>query len=75
MTCWRILCAPAHAILALAEPIVSLILGLLALLGICASLAFEFLRPDFPFWTMLGISLSFVVALMGYHALLRLTAP
>jgi hypothetical protein len=73
-TLWRALCAPIHALLALLEPIVSLILGLLALLGICMSLAFKVLRPGFPFWTMVAVSLSFVVVLMLYHALLRVTA-
>lgn len=72
--CWRTLCVPVHALLALMEPVVSIVLGLLALLGVCMSLAFKILRPDFPFWTMMAISLSFVVALMLYHAILRVTA-
>jgi hypothetical protein len=71
---WRAVCAPVHALLALLEPIVSFVLGLLALLGICMSLAFEILRPQFPFWTMMSISLSFLVALGVYHLVLRLTA-
>jgi hypothetical protein len=72
--CWRVLCVPVHSLLALMEPLVSITLGLLAFLGVCMSLAFRFLRPEFPFWTMMAISLSFVVLLMLYHALLRLTA-
>jgi hypothetical protein len=71
---WRAVCAPVHALLALLEPIVSFLLGLLALLGICMSLAFEMLRPQFPFWTMMSISLSFLFALGLYHFVLRLTA-
>lgn len=71
---WRAVCAPVHALLALLEPIVSFLLGLLALLGICMSLVFELLRPQFPFWTMLSISLSFLFALGAYHLVLRLTA-
>lgn len=72
--CWRAVAVPVHALLALIEPVVSIVLGLLALLGVCTSLAFKFLRPEFPFWTMMGVSLSFLVALMLYHAILRLTA-
>ena len=71
---WRAVCAPVHALLALLEPIVSFVLGLLALLGICMSLVFEMLRPQFPFWTMMSISLSFLAALMAYHLVVRLTA-
>jgi hypothetical protein len=71
---WRAVCAPVHALLALLEPIVSFALGLLALLGICMSLVFEMLRPQFPFWTMISISLSFLLALGAYHLVLRLTA-
>jgi hypothetical protein len=71
---WRAVCAPIHALLALLEPIVSFVLGLLALLGICMSMAFEMLRPQFPFWTMVSISLSFLLALALYHLVLRLTA-
>ena len=73
--CWRVVCAPIHSLLALMEPIVSITLGLLAFLGICASLAFKLVRPEFPFWTMLAVSFSFVVGLMLYHALVRFTAP
>jgi hypothetical protein len=71
---WRAMCAPVHALLALLEPIVSFVLGLLALLGIGMSLLFEVVRPQFPFLTMMGISLSFLLALGVYHLLLRLTA-
>jgi hypothetical protein len=71
---WRAVCAPVHALLALLEPIVSFVLGLLALLGICISLVFEIVRPQFPFWTMMSISISFLLALLLYHLLLRLTA-
>jgi hypothetical protein len=71
---WSALCAPVHALLALFEPFVSFVLGLLTLLGICMSLVFEFLRPEFPLWTMLSISLSFLLVLGLYHLVLRLTA-
>jgi hypothetical protein len=71
---WRVMCAPVHALLALVEPIVSFVLGLLALLGICSSLMFEMLRPQFPFWTMMSISMSFLFVLGVYHLVLRLTA-
>jgi len=71
---WRAVAAPVHAVLALLEPVVSFVLGLLALLGICMSLIFELLRPQFPFWTMMSISLTFLLALMVYHLVVRLTS-
>ena len=71
---WRAVCAPVHALLTLLEPIVSFVLGLLALLGICMSLVFEMLRPQFPFWTMMSVSLSFLLMLAAYHLVLRVTA-
>lgn len=61
-------------VLAVLEALVSGVLGLLALLGICMSVAFRSLRPNFPFWTMLATSLAFLGALMLYYALLRVTA-
>lgn len=72
---WHALCVPAYAFLAILEPIVSAVLALLAVLGVCMSLVFRFLRPDFPFWTILGISIGFMVVLMLYYALMRLLAP
>jgi len=70
---WRALCVPVHSVLALIEPIANIILGLLALLGICMSLAFRFVRPGFPFWTMMAVSLGLFGALMLYHTALRIT--
>ena len=37
------------------------------------SLAFGLLRPGFPFWAMVTVSLSFLGALMLYRAALRIT--
>jgi hypothetical protein len=28
--------------------------------------------PDFPLWTMLALSLGFAIALVPYHALIRM---
>jgi hypothetical protein len=38
------------------------------------SLVAEMLRPQFPFWTMMSISLSFLLALGIYHLALQVTA-
>lgn len=71
---WRALCAPIHAVLAVFEPVVSIVLSAFAVLGLCFSVAFKLLRPQFPFWPMIGVSLSFVALLLLYHGLMRLTS-
>ena len=45
----------------------------LALLGLLTTLFFSLVGPpDFPRWTMLGLSLGFALALVPYHLLIRL---
>jgi hypothetical protein len=54
------------------EPVVTLLLGGLALLGVLTALFWKlFGPPNFPFFLMLGISLGFELALIIYHKLLR----
>ena len=55
------------------EPVVSFVLGALALLGVLTALFWKFFGPpNFPFLLVLGISLSFELALIVYRKLLRL---
>jgi hypothetical protein len=60
----------------LLEPIVGFVLYALAILGLLTTLLFRFLDvgTHFPFWTMLGLSLSFALALLAYHLLIRVIA-
>ena len=57
------------------EPVVTFVLGALALLGVLTALFWKFFGPpNFPFFLMLGISLGFELALIVYRKLLRLLA-
>jgi hypothetical protein len=52
---------------------VSFLCGGLALLGILTIFFYKLIgAPDFPFWTMLMISLSFVLGLAIYEASIKL---
>jgi hypothetical protein len=63
---------PLFLLLAILEPVVNLMLGSLALLGVLLALFRRLVGPPhFPFLLMLGISLGFGQALTCYHALLR----
>ena len=64
------------AILVLLEPIVGFILYALAILGLFTTwlLRFADVGQHFPFSTMLCISLSFALAHVGYHLVIRLLA-
>jgi hypothetical protein len=49
------------------------VLSALALLGLLTTLFFYLVGPpEFPVWTMLALSLGFAIALVPYHALIRL---
>jgi hypothetical protein len=70
---WEPVRLPILAFLVILEPIVSFLLGGLALLGILTTLFFKLIgAPHFPFWTMLAISMSFVALLAVYEALIKL---
>jgi len=65
---WHALRLPVFMFLAILEPIVSFVLGALALLGVLTALFFKFYGvPHFPFALMLGVSVGF-----GLMQLLRL---
>jgi len=72
---WHCIRLPLFLFLLVLEPVVSLLLGTLALLGVLTALFWKFFGPpNFPFFLMLGISLGFELALIVYHRLLRLLA-
>lgn len=69
---WQIVRLPVRTVLVVAEPIVGFVFASLALLGVLATAFFAAVHaPHFPLWTMLAISLSFVVALTLYEGLIR----
>ena len=69
---WRSLSLPVSILLAIVEPVVSFVLGSLALLGVLAAFFFKLIgAPHFPFVAMLATSLGLGLVLVGYRALLR----
>jgi len=70
---WHVLRLPVFMFLAILEPVVSFILGALALLGVLTALFSKLYGvPHFPFALMLGVSVGFGLVQVGYYALLRL---
>jgi hypothetical protein len=70
---WRAACLPILMALVILEPLVTFVFAALALLGLLTTLFFYLVGPpEFPVWTMLALSLGFAVALVPYHALIRL---
>jgi len=70
---WRAACLPVLMLLVILEPVVTFVMAGLALLGLLTTLFFYLVGPtEFPVWTMLALSLGFAIALVPYHALIRL---
>ena len=70
---WQCIRVPAFLLLVVLEPVVSFVLGSLALLGVLTAFFWKLVGPPhFPFFLVLGVSLGFEFALVLYHALLRL---
>jgi hypothetical protein len=70
---WRAVRMPALAFLITLLPVVQIILGSVALLGVLSAFFFKFLgAPNFPFWGMLGSSLVCTLLLIAYYGLMRL---
>jgi len=68
---WQVIRLPTFLVLAILEPVASLVLGSLALLGVLTAFFWRFLgRPHFPFLLVLGVSLGFELVLIVYHQLL-----
>jgi len=59
--------------LAILEPVVRIIFGSLALLGVLTAFFFKAIHaPHFPFWLMLAISVASGLTVTAYRAFLRL---
>jgi len=70
---WRCVRLPLLIFLGILEPLVSFILGSLALLGVLMALFWKLAGPPHvPFVPMLGAAMGCGLALAGYQALLRL---
>ena len=70
---WQLITIPVLTLLVIVEPIVTFVLAGLALLGVLTTLFFKLAGPPgFPVWTMLAISVGFAIALVPFHALIRL---
>jgi hypothetical protein len=70
---WQCIRLPLFLFLLVLEPVVTFVLGALALLGVLTALFWKFFGlPNFPFFLMLGISLGFELALIVYRKLVRL---
>ena len=69
----RVAGLPVLLLLVILEPLVTFVLAALALLGLLTTVLFYFVGPpEFPVWTMLALSLAFAIALLAYHALIRM---
>lgn len=70
---WQCIRWPLFLFLLVLEPVVTLVLGALALLGVLTALFWKFVGPPhFPFLLMTGISLGFALAVILYQKVLRL---
>lgn len=74
--CWNAVRLPLLAVLVLIEPAVRIVCSVALLLGVVASIAFEFsaVGPRFPFLGMLSVSLGFGLVLFAYYGLLALVS-
>ena len=70
---WRLIRLPILTFLVILQPVVGVIFGGLALLGVLMSFFFKLsgAAPHFPFLIMLAISVGFGLVLIGYEALIR----
>ena len=69
---WQVVRLPALTFLLILEPIMRLVLGALALLGVLTALVLKLAgAPHFPFLGMLGASMGCALLLAGYGALVR----
>jgi hypothetical protein len=70
---WHLVRIPVLVVLVVLEPIVRVVLGAAALLGLLACAFFSLIEgprgPHFPLWTMLAIPIGIGLILVGYSAL------
>ena len=68
---WQGIRLPSFLLLAILEPVVSFVLGSLALLGVLTAFFWRFVgAPHFPFLLVLAVSLGFELVLIVYNKLL-----
>lgn len=76
LTLWlltRCIRLPLFLLLVILEPVITFVLGSLALLGVLMALFWKLVGPpSFPFLLMLCIALGCGLLLAGYQALLRM---
>jgi carbon storage regulator len=70
---WTIIRLPILTFFVILQPVVGLVFGGLALLGVLTSFFFKLsgAAPHFPFLVMLAISIGFGLFVLGYEALIR----
>ena len=72
---WRLVRLPIVTLLVILQPVVSLVFGGLALLGVLMTLFSALIRlPHFPTWTMLTLSVGFGLAVRLYRGLILILA-
>lgn len=71
---WTALRLPAAAVLLALEPLVSLVLISLFVLGTVAALVLQLSRdlPSMPFWSLVTLSIGSLLTLTAYHMLIRM---
>jgi hypothetical protein len=71
---WQLIRLPVHTLLVILEPVVDVVFGGVALLGVLVSLFFRLSSgiSHFPFWTMISISIGFGLVPMIYGGIIRL---
>ena len=70
---WRLIRLPILTFLVILQPMIGLLFGGLALLGVLTSFFFRLsgAAPHFPLLMMLAISVGFGLVVIGYEALIR----
>jgi hypothetical protein len=70
---WRVIRLPILTFVVIVQPVVGLVFGGLALLGVLMSFFFKLTgaAPNFPFLRMLAISVCFGLVLIAYEAAVR----
>ncbi len=68
---WQFVRLPVLVLLVILEPIIVLLCGGLALLGTLTAIFFTVIHaPHFPVWTILCLSLGFMLTLISYEGLI-----
>lgn len=69
---WQVVRLPVLAVLLVLEPFVSLVLTAFGFLGIVVALILKLSGdlPHFPFWLVIAFSISAILVLMAFHALI-----